>query len=87
VARDPKYDILFEPINIGPQTMKNRFYQAPHCTGFGYVGEPERRIAIGGECGPVEGDTPGPAEHADVGIEDRARVRNPPVKRISRVSA
>ena len=29
MARDPKYDILFEPIRIGPKTMKNRFYQAP----------------------------------------------------------
>jgi len=35
VARDPKYDILFEPIQIGPKVMKNRFYQTPHCTGFG----------------------------------------------------
>ena len=31
----PKYDILFEPIEIGPKTMKNRFYQIPHCNGFG----------------------------------------------------
>src|ERR687885_420886 len=35
MARDPKYDILFEPIRIGPKTMKNRFYQIPHCNGFG----------------------------------------------------
>ena len=35
MARDPKYDILFEPIQIGPKTMKNRFYQIPHCNGFG----------------------------------------------------
>jgi len=35
MPRDPKYDILFEPIRIGPKTMKNRFYQTPHCTGFG----------------------------------------------------
>jgi len=35
VARDPKYDVLFEPIQIGPKTMKNRFYQTPHCTGLG----------------------------------------------------
>ena len=32
-----KYDILFEPISIGPKTLKNRFYQVPHCTGFGHV--------------------------------------------------
>jgi dimethylamine/trimethylamine dehydrogenase len=35
VARDPKYDILFEPIQIGPKTLKNRFYQVPHCIGAG----------------------------------------------------
>ncbi len=35
MARDPKYDILFEPIQIGPKTMKNRFYQVPHCNGAG----------------------------------------------------
>ena len=35
MARDPKHDILFEPIDIGPKTMKNRFYQIPHCNGFG----------------------------------------------------
>jgi len=26
---------LFEPIKLGPKTMKNRFYQIPHCNGFG----------------------------------------------------
>ena len=35
MARDPKYDVLFEPVRIGPKTMRNRFYQAPHCSGFG----------------------------------------------------
>src|SRR3984893_13406823 len=35
MARDPKYNILFEPIRLGPKTMKNRFYQIPHCNGFG----------------------------------------------------
>ncbi len=35
--RDPRYDILFEPVNIGPVTAKNRFYQVPHCTGMGWV--------------------------------------------------
>jgi dimethylamine/trimethylamine dehydrogenase len=35
VARDPKYDILFEPIQIGPKTLRNRFYQVPHCIGAG----------------------------------------------------
>jgi dimethylamine/trimethylamine dehydrogenase len=35
MARDPKYDILFEPIQIGPKTLRNRFYQVPHCIGAG----------------------------------------------------
>ena len=35
MARDPRHDILFEPVQIGPKTLKNRFYQVPHCTGFG----------------------------------------------------
>jgi dimethylamine/trimethylamine dehydrogenase len=35
MARNPKHDVLFEPIEIGPKTMKNRFYQIPHCNGFG----------------------------------------------------
>ncbi len=34
MSRDPRYDILFEPVVIGPKTMKNRFYQAPHASGF-----------------------------------------------------
>ena len=36
MARDPRYDILFEPVKIGPVTTKNRFYQVPHCNGAGY---------------------------------------------------
>jgi dimethylamine/trimethylamine dehydrogenase len=35
MPRDPKYDILFDPIRIGPKTMRNRFYQTPHCSGLG----------------------------------------------------
>ncbi|NKW71605.1 NADH:flavin oxidoreductase [Rhodobacteraceae bacterium R_SAG10] len=30
-----RYDILFEPVKIGPVTAKNRFFQVPHCTGSG----------------------------------------------------
>ena len=37
MERDPRYDILFEPMQIGPVTAKNRFYQVPHCTGMGYM--------------------------------------------------
>ncbi len=29
------YDVLFEPVRIGPVTAKNRFYQVPHCNGMG----------------------------------------------------
>ncbi len=36
MARDPRYDILFEPVKIGPVTAKNRFYQVPHCNGMGH---------------------------------------------------
>ena len=36
MARDPRYDILFEPVQIGPVTARNRFYQVPHCNGMGY---------------------------------------------------
>ena len=36
MARDPRYDVLFEPIKIGPKTARNRFYQVPHCNGMGY---------------------------------------------------
>ena len=35
MGRDPRHDILFEPVRIGPKTLRNRFYQVPHCTGFG----------------------------------------------------
>ncbi|MDR0808723.1 MAG: NADH:flavin oxidoreductase, partial [Gemmobacter sp.] len=34
--RDPRYDILFEPVRIGPLTTRNRFWQVPHCSGMGY---------------------------------------------------
>ncbi len=34
-ARDPRYDILFEPVQIGPVQTKNRFYVVPHATGTG----------------------------------------------------
>jgi dimethylamine/trimethylamine dehydrogenase len=35
MGRDPRHDVLFEPLRIGPKTLRNRFYQVPHCTGFG----------------------------------------------------
>ena len=36
MSRDSRYDILFEPMAIGPVVAKNRFYQVPHCNGGGY---------------------------------------------------
>ena len=33
--RDKNHDILFEPVDIGPVTAPNRFYQVPHCNGMG----------------------------------------------------
>ncbi len=36
MAKDSAYDILFEPVKIGPVTAPNRFFQVPHCTGLGY---------------------------------------------------
>ncbi len=35
MARDSKYDPLFEPIRLGPKTMKNRFFQTAQCNGAG----------------------------------------------------
>ncbi len=37
MSRDPKYDILFEAVKIGPVITKNRFYQVPHCNTLGHV--------------------------------------------------
>ena len=34
---DPRHAILFEPVTIGPKTLRNRFYQVPHASGFGTV--------------------------------------------------
>jgi dimethylamine/trimethylamine dehydrogenase len=33
---DNSFDILFEPVSIGPVTAPNRFYQVPHCNGMGH---------------------------------------------------
>jgi len=35
LSRNPRYDILFEPVKIGPVTAPNRFYCAPHAIGTG----------------------------------------------------
>lgn len=31
--RDPRYDVLFDPVKIGPVTAPNRFFAVPHATG------------------------------------------------------
>ena len=53
MTRDPRHDILFTPLQIGPKTARNRFYQVPHCNGGGYrdpsaVVEMRRTKAEGG---------------------------------------
>jgi dimethylamine/trimethylamine dehydrogenase len=35
MSRDPKYDILFDRIKIGPKVSPNRFFQTSHCAGIG----------------------------------------------------
>jgi dimethylamine/trimethylamine dehydrogenase len=47
MTRDPRYDILFEPVKIGPVTAPNRFYQVPHCNGMGHV-RPKTNAAMRG---------------------------------------
>lgn len=57
MARNPKYDILFEPVQIGPVKAPNRFYQVPHCNVLGH-GRPRaeaenRRVKAEGGWGVV----------------------------------
>ncbi len=40
-----RYNILFEPVKIGPVTAPNRFYAAPHATGHGW-NQPHGAIAL-----------------------------------------
>ena len=44
---DPRYSVLFEPVQIGPVTAKNRFYQVPHCNGMGHL-RPQAHAAMRG---------------------------------------
>jgi len=37
MSQDSHFDILFEPVKIGPVTAPNRFYQVPHCNGMGHL--------------------------------------------------
>jgi dimethylamine/trimethylamine dehydrogenase len=34
MARNARYDVLFEPVRIGPVTARNRFYAVPHAAGM-----------------------------------------------------
>jgi dimethylamine/trimethylamine dehydrogenase len=34
MGRNPRFDVLFEPVRIGPVTAPNRFYQVPHASGM-----------------------------------------------------
>ena len=36
MSRDPRYDILFDQVPIGPVVARNRFFQVPHCNGMGH---------------------------------------------------
>ncbi len=36
-GRDSRYDVLFEPVKLGPVTARNRFFQVPHCNGMGHL--------------------------------------------------
>ncbi|TDQ84217.1 dimethylamine/trimethylamine dehydrogenase [Dongia mobilis] len=47
MSRDPRYDILFEPVKIGPVTARNRFFQVPHCNGMGHQ-HPQAHAAMRG---------------------------------------
>ena len=45
MSRNPRYDILFQPVRIGPVTAPNRFYQTPHALGTGNA-MPHTRAAM-----------------------------------------
>ncbi len=45
--RDPRYDVLFEPVRIGPVVARNRFFQVPHCNGMGWT-QPRALAALRG---------------------------------------
>jgi dimethylamine/trimethylamine dehydrogenase len=34
MPRDPRFDVLFEPVRIGPKVAPNRFFQVPHASGM-----------------------------------------------------
>lgn len=46
-VRDPRFDVLFQPLRIGPHVARNRFYQPPHCNGMGNL-RPQAHAAMRG---------------------------------------
>lgn len=34
MPREPRHDLLFQPVRIGPKTAPNRFFQVPHASGM-----------------------------------------------------
>jgi dimethylamine/trimethylamine dehydrogenase len=47
MARQPRFDVLFEPVRIGPVTAPNRFYCVPHASGMTNT-MPRMRAALRG---------------------------------------
>ncbi|MEZ5923435.1 MAG: FAD-dependent oxidoreductase [Hyphomicrobiaceae bacterium] len=45
MPRNARYDILFEPVRIGPVTAPNRFFQTAHASGMGHL-RPESHRAM-----------------------------------------
>ena len=45
MTHSDRYSVLFEPVQIGPVTAKNRFYQVPHCSGLGHL-RPQAEAAV-----------------------------------------
>lgn len=62
-GRNARYDILFEPVQLGPVRAGNRFFQVPHCNGMGYR-DPARRITGSGAPPVRRGGSYGEAHHA-----------------------
>jgi hypothetical protein len=46
MKRDSRYDILFEPIAIGPVKVPNCFYQVPHRSGVKFQIQPDHPVIL-----------------------------------------
>jgi dimethylamine/trimethylamine dehydrogenase len=47
-TRPRAHDVLFEPVRVGPNTLRNRFYQVPYAIGFGSDSKPRAKAAYRG---------------------------------------